>query len=62
VAEVVCKQLGDSDEFTGRLEAVNAVELRPRVSGYCRACISRKARLFDKATLVQIDPRPFQAE
>ena len=25
VAEVVCKQIGDSDEFTGRLEAVNAV-------------------------------------
>ena len=28
VAEVICKQLGDSDEFTGRLEAVNAVEVR----------------------------------
>src|SRR5947208_7093190 len=34
VAEVICKQIGDSDEFTGRLEAVNAVEVRPRVSGY----------------------------
>src|SRR6267378_275722 len=37
VAEVVCKQLGDSDEFTGRLEAVNAVEVRPRVSGYLQS-------------------------
>src|ERR1700674_5764119 len=34
VAEVVCKQLGDSDEFTGRLEAVHVVEVRPRVSGF----------------------------
>ncbi len=34
VAEVVCKQLGDTDEFTGRLEAVHVVEVRPRVSGY----------------------------
>jgi multidrug efflux pump subunit AcrA (membrane-fusion protein) len=37
VAEVICKQLGDSDEFTGRLEAVHAVEVRPRVSGYLQS-------------------------
>jgi len=50
VAEVICKQLGDSDEFTGRLEPVNSVEVRPRVFRLLRACISRKARLFVKAT------------
>src|SRR5437899_6768249 len=37
VAEVICKQLGDSDEFTGRLEPVNSVEVRPRVSGYLQS-------------------------
>ena len=37
VAEVVCKQISDSDEFTGRLEAVDAVEVRPRVSGYLQS-------------------------
>src|SRR5258708_23432946 len=34
VAEVICKQLGDSDEVTCRLEAVNAVEGRPPASRY----------------------------
>src|SRR5258708_35414863 len=34
VAEGICKQIGDRDEVTGRLEAVKAVEVRPRVSGY----------------------------
>src|SRR5262245_59897191 len=37
VAPVECKQFGDTDEFTGRLEAVNNVEVRPRVSGYLQS-------------------------
>src|SRR6185312_10160053 len=34
VATVVSRQITDSDEFTGRFEAVDRVEIRPRVSGY----------------------------
>src|SRR5258707_13818455 len=34
VAEVVCKQIGDSDEVTGPLAAERAGEVRPRASGY----------------------------
>ena len=34
VAEVLQKPVKDWDEFTGRLQAVETVEIRPRVSGY----------------------------
>src|SRR5690348_12734306 len=34
VAQVVEQQVTDFQEFTGRIEAVERVELRPRVSGY----------------------------
>lgn len=63
VAEVICKQLGDSDEFTGRLEAVNSVEVRPRVSGYLQSVHFKEGAIVHQGDLLfQIDPRPFQAE
>jgi multidrug efflux system membrane fusion protein len=63
VAEVVCKQLGDTDEFTGRLEAVTTVEVRPRVSGYLESVHFQEGAIVRKGdVLFQIDPRPFQAE
>jgi multidrug efflux pump subunit AcrA (membrane-fusion protein) len=34
VAEVLERRVKDWDEFTGRLQAVETVEIRPRVSGY----------------------------
>src|SRR5216683_1157716 len=63
VAEVVCKQIGDSDEFTGRLEAVHAVEVRPRVSGYLQTVHFKEGEIVRQSDLLfQIDPRPFQAK
>src|SRR3979490_2393134 len=63
VAEVICKQLGESDEFTGRLEAVNSVEVRPRVSGYLQSVHFKEGEIVRQGDLLfQIDPRPFQAE
>jgi multidrug efflux system membrane fusion protein len=63
VAEVICKQIGDNDEFTGRLEAVNAVEVRPRVSGYLQSVHFKEGAIVRQGVLLfQIDPRPFQAE
>ena len=63
VAEVICKQIGDSDKFTGRLEAVHAVEVRPRVSGYLQSVHFKEGEIVQQgALLFQIDPRPFQAE
>jgi multidrug efflux system membrane fusion protein len=63
VAEVVCKQLGDTDEFTGRLEAVHVVEVRPRVSGFLQKVNFREGAIVQQGDLLfEIDPRPFQAE
>jgi membrane fusion protein, multidrug efflux system len=63
VAEVVCKQLGDIDVFTGRLEAVTTVEVRPRVSGYLQSVHFQEGAIVRQGDLLfQIDPRPFQAE
>src|SRR6202048_285510 len=63
VAEVICEQIGDSDEFTGRLEAVHAVDLRPRVSGYLQSVHFKEGEIVRAGDLLfQIDPRPFQAE
>jgi membrane fusion protein, multidrug efflux system len=63
VAEVICRQLGDTDEFTGRLEPVNSVEVRPRVSGYLQSVHFKEGAIVRQGDLLfQIDPRPFQAE
>src|SRR5712672_2548150 len=63
VAEVICKLLGDSDEFTGCLEPVNSVEVRPRVSGYLQSVHFKEGAIVRQGDLLfQIDPRPFQAE
>jgi len=64
VAEVIRKQISDSDEFTaGRLEAVNAVEVRPPVSGYLQSVHFKEGVVVRQGDLLfQIDSRPFQAE
>jgi multidrug efflux system membrane fusion protein len=63
VAAVLARDVTEWDEFTGRLEAVNTVAIRPRVSGYVSTVRFVAGALVDKgALLFQIDPRPFQAE
>ena len=63
VAEVIHKPLHEWQEFSGRLQAVNTVEVRPRVSGYIdRVAFEDGARVKKGQLLFQIDPRPFQAE
>ena len=63
VAEAIGREITEWDEFTGRLEAVNTVEVRPRVSGYVSSVRFREGTLVRKGdVLFQIDPRPFQAE
>lgn len=63
VAEVIHRPLREWQEFTGRLQAVNTVEIRPRVSGYVdRVAFEDGARVKKGQLLFQIDPRPFQAE
>jgi multidrug efflux system membrane fusion protein len=63
VAEVIHRPLREWQEFTGRLQAVNTVDVRPRVSGYVdRVAFTDGARVKKGQLLFQIDPRPFQAE
>jgi multidrug efflux system membrane fusion protein len=63
VAEVIHRPLREWQEFSGRLQAVNSVEIRPRVSGFIdRVGFADGARVKKGQLLFQIDPRPFQAE
>jgi RND family efflux transporter MFP subunit len=63
VTKVDFAPLRQWDDFTGRLEAVDTVELRPRVSGEIVATpFADGARVRKGQLLFQIDPRPFQAE
>lgn len=50
------------DVYTGRLEAVDIVEVRPRVNGYIERVAFRDGDYVQKGDLLfAIDPRPFQA-
>jgi multidrug efflux system membrane fusion protein len=63
VTTVAPRDIAEWDEFTGRLEAVESVAVRPRVSGYIAAVRFDEGALVRRGTLLfQIDPRPFQAE
>lgn len=63
VATPVCKEIVEWDAYTGRLEPIEFVEVRARVSGYLQSIH------FDEGQMVQagdllfvIDTRPFVAE
>src|SRR4029453_5602347 len=63
VAHVVSREVTEWDEFTGRLQAVDAVAVRPRVAGYVAAVRFAEGAIVQRGDLLfQIDPRPFQAE
>ena len=63
VAPVLQRDVAESDEFSGRLEAVDHVEIRPRVSGYIKRLTFTEGREVRKGeVLFEIDPRPYQAE
>ncbi len=62
-AEVAVRDLNDWADFTGRLEAVESVEIRPRVGGFVESVhFSEGGRVAAGDLLYQIDPRPFKAE
>lgn len=61
-AKVVTKPITEFDEFTGRFEAVERVEVRPRVSGYITSAHFQQGREVKKGdVLYVIDARPYQA-
>ncbi|TCD24548.1 efflux RND transporter periplasmic adaptor subunit [Pseudomonas sp. IC_126] len=63
VAEVIEQQVTEWDELTGRLEAPESVDIRPRVSGFIDKVAFEEGALVKKGDLLfQIDPRPFEAQ
>ena len=63
VAEVIAKKVTDFDEFTGRFEAVDRVEIRPRVSGYISSVNFTEGSEVKKGdVLFVIDQRPYAAD
>jgi multidrug efflux system membrane fusion protein len=63
VAPAVQRSVLDSEEFSGRLEATEYVELRPRVGGTIdRVHFTDGAMVARGQLLFTIDPQPFAAE
>src|SRR5207245_8951396 len=63
VVTVVEKEVNEWDEFTGRLDPVESVEVRPRVSGYITEIRFEAGAIVKKGDLLYvIDPRPYQAD
>ena len=63
VAQVIARPLHQWVELTGTLQAIDSVQVRPRVSGYVDAVrFEAGARIAKGAILFQIDPRPFALE
>jgi len=62
VATPLVKPIVDWDEYSGRFEAINTVEIRPRVSGYVQSINFRDGQFARAGQLLfVIDPRPFEA-
>jgi len=63
LAAVESKELVEWEEFTGRVEALETVELMPRVSGYITEVHFKSGALEKKDDLLfTIDQRPFQTK
>jgi len=62
VAKPVVKDLIEEDEFTGRFEAAETVELRARVSGYLDKVTFEDGQIVKNGDLLfVIDKRPYEA-
>jgi RND family efflux transporter MFP subunit len=63
VAHPLHQQVTEWDDYAGRFEAVESVEVRPRVSGLLQAVHFRDGQMVTKGQLLfEIDPRPFAAQ
>src|SRR5918999_73035 len=62
VAEVKAEEITEWDEYQGEFEAVDAVEVRPRVSGHLVQVAFTEGEEVKKGdVLFEIDPEPYQA-
>ena len=62
VSKPLYREVTEWDEYVGRLEATDSVEVRARVSGYLQSVHFDEGEIVEKGQLLfVIDPRPFQA-
>ena len=62
VAQPIVREVIDYDEYAGRMDAVEQVEVRARVRGYLQSIGFKDGDdVKSGQTLFQIDPRPFEA-
>jgi multidrug efflux system membrane fusion protein len=63
VAQVLLRPVSDANAFTGRIQAVDTIQIKPRVSGYVDTVHFREGATVKKGELLfTIDPRPYRAE
>lgn len=63
VAAALERSVTEWDEFSGRVRAIDRVDIRPQVSGVIEAVHFQDGQLVKKGdALFTIDPRPFEAE
>lgn len=63
VSHPIDREVQEWDEYPGRLESTETVEVRPRVSGYITSVNFKEGAIVPKGELLYvIDPRPYQAE
>lgn len=63
VATVERSEVATFSEFSGRLEAIDRVDLRPRVAGTVQSVHFKEGALVNKGDLlITIDPAPYSAE
>ncbi|HZL01078.1 MAG TPA: efflux RND transporter periplasmic adaptor subunit [Caulobacteraceae bacterium] len=62
VSKPLQRTVVDWDDYVGRFEAINSVDVRPRVTGYLQSIGFRDGQIVRKGQLLfVIDPRPYQA-
>lgn len=63
VAQPIIKKIVEWDAYTGRMEAIEFVEIRSRVSGYLKSIHFDEGQVVQEGDLLfVVDPRPFEAE
>ncbi|MGH8290353.1 MAG: efflux RND transporter periplasmic adaptor subunit [Steroidobacteraceae bacterium] len=63
VARVISRTVTNSETFSGRFDAVNHVDVRPRVTGYISSVDFVDGTAVHKGQLLfVIDPRPYEAD
>ncbi len=63
VSQPSSRDVVEWEEYTGRLEAAESVEIRARVNGYLQSIHFKDGAIVKKGDLLfVIDPRPYQAE